>query len=433
MATSQSVDVNPQQLSEFPWRDAAPNDEECSTMTQLELIKELSIKNDTKIVQLVIDGVGGLPMEPGGPTELEAARTPNLDALAARSATGLSVPVAPGITPGSGPGHLGLFGYDPLEHEIGRGVLEALGIGFDLQPADVAARGNFCTIDASGLITDRRAGRIPTEEGAKRVELLRRIPLPGVETFVEPVKDYRFVLVLRGEGLAGGIHDTDPQQTGVAPLTAVAYDPAAEQTAALVNQWIAEAAGILADHPPANMLTLRGFAVDPNLPKFPDLYKLRSAAVAVYPMYKGVSRLLGMEVLPVGGEAPGDEFETVREHWNEYDFFFVHIKKTDSTGEDGNFDAKVHVIEAVDEALPALLDLEPDVLVVTGDHSTPALLKSHSWHPLPILLSARTARGDAVTSFGETACLGGSLGRIRHVDIMPLAMAHALRLTKYGA
>jgi 2,3-bisphosphoglycerate-independent phosphoglycerate mutase len=402
-------------------------------MDQIELMTSLSIKNDTKIVLLVMDGVGGVPMEPGGPTELEAAHTPNLDALAARSMCGLSTTVSPGITPGSGPGHLALFGYDPLQYEIGRGVLEALGIGFHLQPTDVAARGNFCTVDANGLITDRRAGRIPTEEGAKRVELLRSIRLPGVQTFVEPVKEYRFALVLRGEGLAGGIHDTDPQQTGVAPLSAVAYDPAAERTAKLVNQWIAEAASILADYPPANMLALRGFAVDPNLPKFPDVYKLLAAAVAVYPMYKGVSRLVGMEILPVNGDAPADEFATVRQHWDEYDFFFVHIKKTDSTGEDGNFAAKVHVIEMVDEALPALLDLEPDVLIVTGDHSTPALLRSHSWHPLPILISARAGRSDPVTAFGETACLRGSLGHIRHVDIMPLAMAHALRLTKYGA
>jgi 2,3-bisphosphoglycerate-independent phosphoglycerate mutase len=402
-------------------------------MNQLELMQELSIKNDTKIVLLVIDGLGGVPIEPGGPTELEAAHTPNLDALAARASCGLSNPVSPGITPGSGPGHLSLFGYDPLQYEIGRGVLEALGIGFDLQPTDVAARGNFCTVDANGLITDRRAGRIPTEEGARRVELLRSIGLPGVKTFVEPVKEYRFVLVLRGEELAGHIHDTDPQQTGVAPFRAIAYDPSAERTAELVNQWLSEAGQILANHPPANMLTLRGFAMDPNLPKFSDIYELRAGAVAVYPMYKGVSRLVGMDIIPVNGESPADEFDTVRQHWNDYDFFFVHIKKTDSTGEDGNFEAKAHVIEMVDEALPAILDLEPDVLIVTGDHSTPALLKSHSWHALPILLSARTGRKDPVTTFGETACLGGSLGHIRHVDIMPLAMAHALRLNKYGA
>jgi 2,3-bisphosphoglycerate-independent phosphoglycerate mutase len=402
-------------------------------MNQLQLMQDLSIKATTKIVLLVMDGLGGAPMEPGGPTELEAARTPNLDALAARSACGLSTAIVPGVTPGSGPGHLALFGYDPLQYEIGRGVLEALGIGFELEPTDVAARGNFCTVDADGLITDRRAGRISTEECTKRVKLLRDIKLPGVQTFVEPVKDYRFALVLRGEGLSGEIHDTDPQKTGAAPLPAVAYSPAAERTAQLANQWIAEAARILAPHPPANMLTLRGFAVDPNLPKFPTVYKMRSAAVAVYPMYKGVARLVGMDIVPVVGESPADEFNTVRQIWDKYDFFFVHIKKTDSSGEDGDFDAKVHVIETVDEALPALLDLKPDVLIVTGDHSTPSLLKSHSWHPLPILLSARAARGDKVTSFGETACLGGSLGHMRHLDIMPLAMAHALRLTKFGA
>jgi 2,3-bisphosphoglycerate-independent phosphoglycerate mutase len=402
-------------------------------MNQLDLMKELSIKHDSKIVLLIMDGVGGVPMQPGGLTELEAARTPNLDTLASHSSCGLSNPVSPGITPGSGPGHLGLFGYDPLQYEIGRGVLEALGIGFELQPTDVAARGNFCTVDAKGLITDRRAGRIPTEEGARRVEMLRSIQLPGVQTFVEPVKEYRFVLVLRGEGLSGEIHDTDPQQTGVAPLAAIAYDPAAERTAELVNQWIEQAAEILDGHLPANMLTLRGFAVDPNLPKFPEVYNLRAAAVAVYPMYKGVARLVGMDILKFEGDTPADEFNAVRQHWGEYDFFFVHIKKTDSYGEDGNFDAKVHVIEMVDEALPELLDLKPEVLVVTGDHSTPALIKSHSWHPLPILLSSHNGRRDPVNAFGETACLAGSLGHIRHVDIMPLAMAHAMRLTKFGA
>jgi 2,3-bisphosphoglycerate-independent phosphoglycerate mutase len=402
-------------------------------MNQLDLMKELSIKHDSKIVLLIMDGVGGVPMQPGGLTELEAARTPNLDTLASHSSCGLSNPVSPGITPGSGPGHLGLFGYDPLQYEIGRGVLEALGIGFELQPTDVAARGNFCTVDAKGLITDRRAGRIPTEEGARRVEMLRSIQLPGVQTFVEPVKEYRFVLVLRGEGLSGEIHDTDPQQTGVAPLAAIAYDPAAERTAELVNQWIEQAAKILDGHLPANMLTLRGFAVDPNLPKFPEVYNLRAAAVAVYPMYKGVARLVGMDILKFEGDTPADEFNAVRQHWGEYDFFFVHIKKTDSYGEDGNFDAKVHVIEMVDEALPELLDLKPEVLVVTGDHSTPALIKSHSWHPLPILLSSHNGRRDPVNAFGETACLAGSLGHIRHVDIMPLAMAHAMRLTKFGA
>jgi 2,3-bisphosphoglycerate-independent phosphoglycerate mutase len=399
---------------------------------RFDLMRELSIEAKSKIVMLVIDGLGGLPIEPGGPTELEAAHTPNLDDLAARSACGHSTPVLPGISPGSGPGHLGLFGYDPLRYEIGRGVLEALGIGFDLGPHDVAARGNFCTVDGEGLITDRRAGRIPTEKCVELVEMLRKIELPDVQLFVQPVQDYRFALVLRGKGLSGEVADTDPQQVGLKPLPAKALSPAGERTAELANQWIAQAAEILADQHPANMLTLRGFAVDPRLPTMWDIYKLRSAAVATYPMYRGVAKLVGMDVLETG-KTMADQVATVGASWNDYDFFFVHIKKTDSAGEDGDFKRKVQVIEDTDKHIPDLLALKPDVLLVTGDHSTPAKLKRHSWHTLPVLLWSNYCRPRRIEGFGETACLGGSLGFIHHVDLMPLAMAHADRLNKYGA
>jgi 2,3-bisphosphoglycerate-independent phosphoglycerate mutase len=402
-------------------------------MDSHKLIQEMAVDNGSKIVLLLLDGLGGLPLEPGGPTELEAARTPHMDALTARAAIGLSEVVSPGFSPGSGPGHLALFGYDPLEKMIGRGVLEALGIGFELQPNDVAIRCNFCTLDEYGNISDRRAGRIPTEEGARRVELLRQIKLPEVAVFVDPVKEYRFTLVLRGEGLSDQIGDTDPQRTGVPPLPIEADDPAAEKTAALLRQWWSEANKILAGHPPANSCTLRGIAKDPGLPLFPEIYKLRSAAVAVYPMYKGVARLIGMDIIDHQAETPAEQFEVVKQHWDAYDFFFVHIKKTDSYGEDGNFQAKAGVIEAVDQALPALLDLQPDVLIITGDHSTPAKVKRHSWHPVPVLLAADTARFGPPTAFGETSCSQGTLGQIRHVDIMPLALAHAMRLDKYGA
>ena len=402
-------------------------------MDKLKLIHDMAVDNGTKIVLLVMDGLGGLPMTPGGKTALEAAHTPNMDALTARASLGLSTVVAQGFSPGSGPGHLALFGYDPLENLIGRGVLEALGIGFHLQPTDVAIRCNFCTVDENGNITDRRAGRIPTDEATKRVELLRRIKIPGVEIFVEPVKEYRFAVVLRGEGLSGDIEDTDPQLTGVPILPVTPRTAAAEKTAEILRQFVAEGEKILADHPPANAFTLRGVAMDPGLPKFPDVYKIKSAAVAVYPMYKGVSRLVGMDVIEHDAESPAEEFAVVKKHWDEYDFFFVHIKKTDSYGEDGNFDARKGVIEAVDAALPDLLALNPDVLVITGDHSTPAAVKRHSWHPVPVLLAANTVRRETATEFGETACLHGSLGYIHHTDIMPLALAHALRLGKYGA
>lgn len=400
---------------------------------KFELINSMAVDNGSKIVLLLMDGLGGVPLEPGGKTELEAANTPNMDALTARASLGLSEVVAPAFSPGSGPGHLALFGYDPLENIIGRGVLEAMGIGFELDPSDVAIRCNFCTLDADGNISDRRAGRIPTEEGVKRVKILRQIQVPGVEIFVEPVKEYRFALILRGEGLDPHIQETDPQQTGVPPRPIQALDPAAEKTAAILRQWWEEANRLLADHPPANSCTMRGFAKDPGLPRFPDIFKLKSAAVAVYPMYKGVSRLVGMDVIQHNAQTPAEEFEVVRDNWQKHDFFFVHIKKTDSYGEDGNFDGKVSVIESVDQALPTLMELEPDVLVITGDHSTPSLLKRHSWHRVPVLIWAEWARYGQATTFGETNCAAGSLGLIHHVDILPLALAHAKRLAKFGA
>jgi 2,3-bisphosphoglycerate-independent phosphoglycerate mutase len=400
---------------------------------KLKLINEMAVDNGAKIVLLVMDGLGGLPLEPGGPTELEAAKTPNMDALTARASLGMSHVVAPAFSPGSGPGHMALFGYDPLEVLIGRGVLEAMGIGFPLSPEDVAIRANFCTVDANGNITDRRAGRIPTEECAKRVEILRQIQIPGVQIFVEPVKEYRFVIVLRGEGLGANIPDNDPQLTGVPALPIKAEDEASQKTAEILRLWWAQANKLLAAHPPANSCLLRGISRDPGMPRFPEVFKMRSAAVAVYPMYKGVARLVGMDVIEHDAETPAEEFQVVKKHWDEYDFFFVHIKKTDSYGEDGNFDARVHVIETVDEAMPILLALKPDVIVITGDHSTPAKLKRHSWHPVPVLLAADSARFDQPGKFGEAKCLQGNLGQMRHVDILPLALAHALRLGKYGA
>lgn len=401
-------------------------------MDHLDLMTRLHIQNDSKVLLLVLDGLGGLPLTPEGQTALEQARTPHLDALAARGICGLSTAVAPGITPGSGPGHLSLFGYDPLVYDIGRGVLESLGIGFDLRPNDLAARGNFCTLDEEGRITDRRAGRIPSEVGTRLVEKLRAIALPGVEVFVEPVKEYRFCLVLRGEGLADGLTETDPQQTGVPPLPVEALRPEAERSARLLNRWLAEARVLLADEHPANGCNLRGLAKDPGLPKMGEIYGWKAGAIATYPMYRGVAKLVGMDVLPTG-DTIESEVETLRTHWDTHDFFFFHVKKMDSYGEDGNFDGRVEVIEHVDHLLPDILALEPDVILVTGDHSTPAKLKSHSWHELPVLLWADDIRPDAVTRFGERPCMAGGLGHIRHVDLLPLAMGYAGRLNKYGA
>jgi 2,3-bisphosphoglycerate-independent phosphoglycerate mutase len=397
-----------------------------------ELMRDLAIESRSKIVLFVADGLGGLPREPGGPTELEAAATPHLDDLVARNVCGLSIPVAPGITPGSGPGHLGLFGYDPLRYTIGRGVLEALGIDFDLGPDDVAARGNFCTVDEGGKITDRRAGRIGTDVARGLVEKLRGVRIKGAEIFVEPVRDYRFVLVIRAPGLGDAIADTDPGTEGVAPHRPRAHDPAAQRTAAILASFIDQAAKILADDRPANMITLRGIAKRPPIPQFGEVYGLRAGAIAVYPMYRGLARLVGMTIHPPGTDLAG-QVEALRRHWDDADFFFVHYKYTDAAGEDGDFARKVARIEEVDAAMPGIMDLAPDVLLVTGDHSTPSALRSHSWHPVPVLLAAKTCRPDAATTFGERACLRGGLGQIEAKYLLPLAMAHAGRLAKFGA
>lgn len=397
-----------------------------------DLVRRLQVKNDNKIVLVVADGLGGLPQVPGGKTELETAKTPHLDSLAQRGVSGLSVPVMPGITPGSGPGHLGLFGYDPLKYEIGRGVLEALGIDFDLGPKDVAIRGNFCSVDAAGKITDRRAGRISSEVGSKLVEKLDKIEIPGVEVFVKPVKEYRFVVVFRGEGLKGDVEDTDPQRTGVPPLDPQPRNEASKRTAEICKAFVEQARHVLKDDHPANLLTLRGIANRPQIPTFEEVYGLKAAAIAVYPMYRGLARLVSMDVLDAG-QTLDEQMSRLEAAWNDYDFFFIHFKYTDSSGEDGNFDAKVKRTEELDAAIPRVTALGPAVFIVTGDHSTPSKLKSHSWHPVPVVLAADTARFDHCSGFNESECLRGGLGQFEAKYLMPLAMAHAGRLEKFGA
>jgi 2,3-bisphosphoglycerate-independent phosphoglycerate mutase len=397
-----------------------------------DLVRSLKITGDSKIVMMVADGVGGLPQEPGGPTELEKANTPNLDALAKKGISGSSIPIKPGITPGSGPGHLGLFGYDPLKFQIGRGVLEASGIGFAVGPNDVAIRCNFCTIDGDGNITDRRAGRIPTEESAPLAKKLNQVTIPGIEVFVEPVKEHRFVVVFRGEGLGGKVADTDPQKTGVAPLDPIAADEASEKTAEVAIEFLEQAKKLLAGEAKANCLTMRGFATKPDLPSYEEVYGLKAAAIAVYPMYKGLAGLVGMEVVGEAGSL-SEEIDVLEKAWDDYDFFFVHFKYTDSRGEDGDFDAKVKMVEEFDSIIPRVEALNPNVLIVTGDHSTPATMASHSWHPVPTMIAGDNCRTDACQKFGETEALTGGLGHFEAIYLMPLALAHADRLGKFGA
>jgi 2,3-bisphosphoglycerate-independent phosphoglycerate mutase len=401
-------------------------------MIGFEHMKKISRTSPSKIVLLVIDGVGGLPHAKTGKTELESARKPNLNCIARDSLCGLIDPVGPGITPGSAPGHLAIFGYDPVKYNIGRGVVEALGIDLELKPDDIAARGNFCTVDNKGIITDRRAERVSTDKSTELCRSLNNIAINGAEISVLPVKEHRFVLILRGEALSPELADSDPQQAGLAPKKIEALSPQAQRTAEIANEFVSQERSLLQGETPANMVLLRGFSRRPDIPSIPEIYKLKPAAIAIYSTYRGLAKLVGMQVLP-GGESITEQLNSLRRYYADYDFFFVHFKSTDARGEDGNFRAKVQAIEKLDNALPSLLSLDPEVLIITGDHSTPATLAMHSWHPVPFMLKSKWCRPDDVTEFSERACLAGGMGRFPATEIMPLAMANALKLDKFGA
>ena len=400
-------------------------------MIDLEQLHDCYVTTSSKIVLLVVDGLGGLAHPDTGKSELETANTPNLDAMAQQSACGLTTPVITGVAPGSGPGHLALFGYDPLKYIIGRGALEALGIEVELRPGDVAARGNFCTIDDGGNLVDRRAGRIPTELSAPLCERLDQIELDGVQCDVFPVQDYRFVLRLRGEGLSELITETDPQITGVPDLAVRPIQPAAEKTAGLVNRFVAKARQLLSEEERGNMVLLRGWAQLPSLPPMGDVYRLNPAGIAAYPMYRGLATVASMKIIPTG-HSFADEVETLHQNYASHDFFFIHYKPADAAGEDGDFDAKVKTLEELDPFIPQIQALNPDVFMVAGDHATPAIMAAHSWHPVPFMLNSRLTKGEGIPGFNERACAQGSLGRIPATNIMLLALSHSGKLNKFG-
>jgi 2,3-bisphosphoglycerate-independent phosphoglycerate mutase len=387
---------------------------------------------DTKILLVVMDGLGGYADAEHG-TELEEAATPNLDILAAEGVSGLVEPVGPGITPGSGPGHLGLFGYDPERFELGRGALSAAGLDFELRPGDVAARGNLATLAADGTIADRRAGRIPDPDATAIVTRLQDgVRLDGAEVFFRHEREHRVLVVLRGDGLDARISDTDPQATGVPPRAPEAVEPDAKRTAELVDDLDTQVRALLADEPQANALLLRGFDTHRELPGFAERYGLRAAAVAIYPMYRGIARLLGMDVLGQPSDLD-EQLDVLRDAWTDHDYFFLHHKYTDSAGEDGDRPRKIDAIEYLDAVVPLLRELGPDVIVVTGDHSTPSQMAAHSWHPVPALLWSERCGRDDVDRFGERWCRAGGLGLRPTKDLMPVMLANAGRLQKYGA
>lgn len=400
-----------------------------------KIIKPLIQKNDSKIALIVLDGLGGLPKD--GKTELETAATPNLDALARESACGLHIPVAPGITPGSGPGHLGLFGYDPLECQIGRGILEALGLGLEVRKTDIAVRCNYATIK-DGLIADRRAGRIPTDQSKKLTEKLQREigRIDDVEVTFAPGMEHRFAVLLRFpqplEPDAAAVPDTDPQKEGKAPLNPSALTKNAEKVAKAAEKLINRAHEALKNEEKANFILTRGFSGMPDIPAFEEAFGLNPVAIATYPMYRGLAKLVGMYAPALEGSVE-DEIAFMKQNYDKYDFFFLHVKKIDSYGEDGNFNEKAARIEEFDKLLPRILELKPGVLMITGDHSTPAVMKGHSWHPVPVLLKSPYVLGGLCQGFSERECTKGELGIFPTVNLMPLALANALRLKKFGA
>jgi len=398
------------------------------------LIRNLAQDAGTRIVLLVLDGVGGIPDPLTGKTALETAKKPNIDSLAHASACGRGVPVLPGITPGSGPGHLALFGYDPLQYSIGRGVLEALGVGMELAKGDVAARANFCTMDDKGIVTDRRAGRIPDEKCAELCKILSEKvkTVDGVKVLIRPGKSHRFVALFRGPGLSDRLTDADPQKEGKKVPPVRPLDKKAGKSAKLANAFMDKVAKALQGLKPANGVLLRGFSMRPDIPTFEEAYGLNAAAIATYPMYKGLARLVGMEVIE-GANSIEDEISILEKNFKAFTFFYIHIKATDTAGEDGNLEKKVKAIEEVDSLIPRITALSPDVLAITGDHSTPTPLKSHSWHPVPVLIYSKVCGADGIEAFTEKECNHGSLGIFPMKHLMPLLLANAGRLAKYGA
>ena len=402
-------------------------------MIDISVLHDSIASTDSKIIMLMVDGLGGAPHPETGKSELETAHLPNLDRLARKSACGLTVPVIPGVSPGSGPGHLALFGYDPLKYIIGRGALEAMGVdGVDFQEGDVAARGNFCTVDSEGRMVDRRAGRIDSETTRPMCRALDLIEVDSVDARVYQVEGYRFVLRLRGPGLSDKVLGMDPHSIGIEPLEVRAKSLEGELTARAANYFVRQARKVLMDEKRANMVLLRGFAGKPRLPSMAKAYKLNPASIAAYPMYRGLTYLVGMKVLATGSTFE-DELDTLESNYQDHDFIFIHYKGADIAGEDGDFEAKTRALEELDRHLPRLEALGPDVLMVAGDHATPAIVAGHSWHPVPFMLRSKFTLGEGVEAFNERACADGSLGSMMALSVMPLVLSHAGKMGKFGA
>jgi 2,3-bisphosphoglycerate-independent phosphoglycerate mutase len=414
-------------------------------MISSEIAPHLEFKNNgSKIILFVIDGLGGLPLPKTGLTELETAHTPNLDRLASKGVTGMSTPIAPGVSPGSGVAHIALFGYNPFTYDVGRGAIAAYGVGLDMEEDDIAVRINFAGFNSAGAVVDRRAGRLPTEKNVELCRLLRQIKMNDVEIIIETVQDYRSVVIFRGEGLHPDLSDSDPQATGegVFPHRIVATKPRSKYSASVANTFIREANEIMrkeardiVEMPNGQHLGIltRGYANRPQLPAMQQLYGLdNTGVIASYPDYRGIARIVGMDVLYTGHDLEG-EFDRLEEVFHNYDFIFFHVKGPDSAGEDGNFDEKVKSLEEIDKLMPRVEELSPDVIAITGDHSTPATYKGHSWHSVPFTLVSKWCRPDGVKMFCESECRHGILGLFQATEVMLYALGNAGRIDIFRA
>jgi 2,3-bisphosphoglycerate-independent phosphoglycerate mutase len=409
-----------------------------------------------KILILLCDGVADRPVEElDGKTPLEVARTPNFDRLARRGENGILDPVAPGVRPGSDTAHLALLGYDPYEYYTGRGPFEALGVGMDVRPGDVAFRCNFATVeerDGELFVTDRRAGRI-TEGTAELVAPLNGIELDGVTCFIKESTAHRAALVLRGEGLGAAVSDADPHEEGAAVGRAAGPTPEDEKTAAIVNEFVALSYKTLKGHavnrereklglPPANIILPRGAGLAPHIPHVTALYDLTAAAVVEVGLIRGIARYCGLDVVPLPESVNGGLdtdlaafMAAVAEAVGKYDLVLANVKGPDVAGHDGDAAAKVAVIERIDAAAGPLLDGLPAGchVAVLGDHATPVAVRDHSGDPVPVLFWGPAVRTDAVETYGERPAATGGAGRLRGRDLLPIMLNLAGRAEKFGA
>ena len=404
-----------------------------------------------KVVLVIIDGLGDRPIsELKDQTPLEAANTPNLDYFATNGITGIMNAIDVGIRPGSDTSHLAIFGYDPETHYTGRGIFEAAGIGMELKKGDIALRGNFATVTEDLIIVDRRAGRI--ENVSKLADALNGMKIDGVRFFVKAGVMHRAGVVLRGSNLSHMVSDNDPHEVGVKVKQVKALDNTEEAkfTASVINKFLEEAHKILKEHEvnkkrrkerllEANYILLRGASKLTHFEPFEKKYKLKACCIAGAGLYKGIAKVLGMDVLQVKG-ATGTantdinaKFIAAKKALAKYDFVFVHIKYADNYAEDGNVFGKLKFIEKIDDALIHLIGIKDTLIVITADHSTPCKLKAHSGDPVPIVMFGEGVRTDKVKEFNERSCMQGGLGRIKGKDLMNEILNLIGKAKLYGA